>query len=112
MFLNPLVRRSWAPRGRTPVIRGDGWRHHKVSAIGAVTMTVSPRTRRLGLYFANRIDGYFGAGEVVAFLRNLLWSISEKIQKMAPCYRVYMVGQDAVVDSGDSLIININVRIG
>ncbi|AMV27723.1 hypothetical protein VT84_25200 [Gemmata sp. SH-PL17] len=45
--------------------------------IGAVT--VSPRTRRLGLYFANRIDGYFGAGEVVAFLRNLLRSLSGKV---------------------------------
>ncbi|VTR95067.1 Transposase OS=mine drainage metagenome GN=B1A_05471 PE=4 SV=1: DDE_3 [Gemmata massiliana] len=41
--------------------------------LGAVT--VSPRARRLGSYFANRIDGYFGADKVVAFLRNLLRSV-------------------------------------
>jgi transposase len=70
LFLNPLVRRSWAVRGRTPVIGGDGGQRKKVSVIGAVS--TSPRIRRLGLYFANRIDGYFDAKEVVGFLRYLL----------------------------------------
>jgi len=45
--------------------------------IGAVS--ISPRTHRLGLYFANRIDGYFSASEVVEFLRFLLRSLPGKV---------------------------------
>ena len=51
-FLNPLVRRSWARRGKTPVL--DSWGRHrdKVSVIGAVTL--SSVARRPGFYFATR----------------------------------------------------------
>lgn len=77
LLLNPLVRRSWSLRGKTPVIGGDGGHRKKVSVIGAVT--VSPRARRLGLYFANRVDGYFDTGAVVAFLRDLLRSLVGKV---------------------------------
>jgi hypothetical protein len=70
LFLNPLVRRSWAVRGRTPVIGGGGGPRTKVSVIGAVT--VPPTARRLGLYFATLPDGFFTAGAVVGFLRDLL----------------------------------------
>ncbi len=76
-FLNPLVRRSWAVRGKTPVIGGDGGHRKKVSVIGAVS--VSPRARRVGLYFANRMDGYFDTGEVVGFLRHLLRALVGKV---------------------------------
>ena len=55
LFLNPTVRRSWAPIGRTPVIGGDGGHRTKVSVIGAVT--VSPVTHRLGFYFETAVDG-------------------------------------------------------
>lgn len=77
LFINPLVRRTWAVRGRTPVIGGDGGHRQKVSVIGAVS--ISPRAHRLGLYFANRIDGYFSALEVVGFLRHLLRSLPGKV---------------------------------
>ena len=77
MLLNPLVRRSWAVRGRTPVIGGDGGHRKKVSVIGAVS--VSPRARRVGLYFANRIDGYFDTEAVVRFLRDLLRALVGKV---------------------------------
>jgi transposase len=70
LFLNPLVRRSWALKGKTPVIGGDGGHRKKVSVIGAVS--VSPVARRLGLYFATLPDGYFAAEAVVEFLRDLL----------------------------------------
>ena len=70
LFLNPLVRRTWAVRGQTPVIGGDGGHRKKVSVIGAVS--VSPAARRLGLYFATLPDGFFTAGAVVGFLRDLL----------------------------------------
>ena len=47
-MLQPLVRRTWALRGQTPVIKS--WvRHARLSVISVVT--VSPRQNRLGLYF-------------------------------------------------------------
>jgi len=47
-MLQPVVRRTWAPRGQTPV--QYSWdRHDRLSAMSA--LTVSPRRRRLGLYF-------------------------------------------------------------
>lgn len=77
LLLNPLVRRSWAPRGKTPVIGGDGGHRKKVSVIGAVT--VSPAAGHLGLYFATLPDGYFDAGAVVGFLRDLLTHLRGKV---------------------------------
>ena len=69
-FLNPLVRRSWALKGKTPVIGGDGGHRKKASVIGAVS--VSPAAHRLGLHFATLPDGLFTAETVAEFLRNLL----------------------------------------
>lgn len=47
-MLQPTVRRSWAPKGQTPILKS--WdRRDRLSAISAVT--VSPKRRRLGLYF-------------------------------------------------------------
>ena len=77
LFLNPTVRRSWAPVGCTPVIGGDGGHRTKVSVIGAVS--VSPRAHRLGLYFATAVGGYFSAERVVAFLRDLLKHLPGKV---------------------------------
>lgn len=47
-MLQPVVRRTWAPRGRTPVQRS--WdRHERISGISA--LTVSPHRHHFGLYF-------------------------------------------------------------
>jgi transposase len=47
-MLAPRARRTFAPRGQTPIQKC--WaRHGRISAISAVT--VSPKRRRLGLYF-------------------------------------------------------------
>lgn len=49
LLMQPLVRRTWAPRGQTPVM--DCWsRHKRLSVIGALTL--APRRRRIGLYFS------------------------------------------------------------
>jgi len=77
LFLNPTVRRSWALRGHTPVIGGDGGHRKKVSVIGA--LSVSAVARRLGFYFATAVDGYFSAERVVAFLRDLLRHLRGKV---------------------------------
>jgi transposase len=76
-LLNPLVRRSWAPRGRTPVLEGRGRHREKVSVIGAVS--VSPAARRLGFYFATDPRNYFDPGRVVGFLRGLLAHLRGKV---------------------------------
>ena len=47
-MLQPTVRRTWAPKGKTPV--HHSWdRRDRLSAISAIT--VSPKRNRLGLYF-------------------------------------------------------------
>ena len=70
LFLNPLVRRTWAPIGQTPVL--DCWGRHrdKVSVIAALSL--SPVARRLGLYFQTDPKDYFNTARVVEFLRELL----------------------------------------
>jgi|SRR5437899_4903308 len=55
----PTVVRTWAPRGRTPLLT-HRFRRDKVSAISAIS--VSPKRQRLGLYYRlyqrniNRVD--------------------------------------------------------
>jgi transposase len=68
-MLTPTVRRTWAPRGQTPVL--DAWdRRDRISAISSIT--VSPRNRRLNLYFDLLPDNTNVRGEdVVAYLRRL-----------------------------------------
>lgn len=66
-MLQPVVRRTWAPRGVTPVHRS--WdRHDRLSAISAIT--ISPKRRRLGLYFQIHRDN-IRAPDAVRFMRRL-----------------------------------------
>jgi transposase len=76
-FLNPTVRRTWAPRGRTPVLTGFGRHRDKVSAIAA--LSVGPLRRRLGLYWRTDPARYIDAAAVVAFLRTLLRHLRGKV---------------------------------
>lgn len=69
-LLAPLVRRTWAPVGQTPVLRQRTRHHRKVSGIGAIT--ISPQRRRLGYYLHLHRDGSIGQEQVIAFLRDLL----------------------------------------
>ncbi len=47
-MLQPLLRRTWAPKGQTPVM--NAWdRHDRLPAITALTLT--PHRRKLDLYF-------------------------------------------------------------
>jgi transposase len=66
-FLNPTVRRTLAPRGKTPVL-GAWDRRDKWSAISCITL--SPVARRPGLYF-ELLDHNARGGDVVAFLDGL-----------------------------------------
>lgn len=69
-FLSPLVRRTLAPRGRTPILKVPGRKRQKVSLIAA--LSVSPRRGRLGLYFHSYDERHITQHEAAAFLRDLL----------------------------------------
>lgn len=66
-MLQPVVRRTWALRGKTPVHRS--WdRHDRLSVISA--LTVSSKRRRIGLYFSVHSDN-IRAKEAGKFVRRL-----------------------------------------
>lgn len=66
--LTPSVRRTWAPRGQTPLV--CHWqRRDKVSAISA--LSVSPKRAHIGLYWQLRQTNIRQA-EACGFLRHLL----------------------------------------
>ena len=75
LMLQPLVRRSWAPRGRTPVMYC--WdRHDRLSVIGALTL--APRRRRIGLYFLPQ-ERNVTAEDAEAFVRAVQRSLRRSI---------------------------------
>lgn len=65
----PNVRRTWAPRGQTPILRCAGRHWEKISAISAIA--VSPKYQRLALYARFHPGKNIRSPEVVAFLRQL-----------------------------------------
>ena len=66
-LLIPTVRRTWAPKGKTPLLY-HSYRRDRISAISA--LTVSPRRARLGLYVQFHRKNITGV-QVVEFLRGL-----------------------------------------
>lgn len=66
----PLVRRTLAPKGQTPILRVKGRHREKVSLIAALTL--SPRRRRLGCYFTTLVNHHFDQQAVAWFLQRLL----------------------------------------
>jgi hypothetical protein len=67
LMLQPLCRRTWAPRGDTPVLKA--WdRHDRWSVIG--TLSLAPWALRLGCHF-RFFDHNITAEEVRDFLRQL-----------------------------------------
>ena len=74
-MLQPLVRRTWAPAGQTPVMYS--WdRHDRLSVIAGLSL--SSRRRRVGLYFAVH-EKNIKAEQVEAFLRQLRRSLRRKL---------------------------------
>lgn len=68
-MVTPVVRRTYAPRGQTPIKKA--WdRRDRISAISAIT--VSPKRKRLGLYADLLSDNRNAEGEdIVRFLQML-----------------------------------------
>lgn len=68
-MMGPLVRRTWAPRGQTPVIKVTS-PHERISVIGA--MTIRRYSFRFGFQFHLLADNAnFTGRSVAAFVRNV-----------------------------------------
>lgn len=67
-MLQPTVRRTWAPKGQTPI--HYSWdRRDRLSVISAIS--VSPQARRLGLYF-DIFDHNIVSNDFEQFVQRLL----------------------------------------
>jgi len=68
-MLAPILRRTWAPKGCTPVLR-VAEPHNRISVIGAIS--ISPQYRRFCFYFHLLADNAnFRGPSLVAFLHHL-----------------------------------------
>jgi transposase len=76
-LLSPLVRRTLAPRGRTPILSQSGCHRAKVSAWGV--LTVAPRRRRLGLHAVTLPNASFDHYAIAQCLRRLLRQVRGRL---------------------------------
>ena len=75
LMLQPLVRRTWAPEGCTPLMYS--WdRHDRLSVIAGLSL--SARARRIGLYFVIHPKNVT-AHEVEVFLRQVQRALGRKL---------------------------------
>lgn len=70
LLLGPLLRRTWAPRGRTPTLPQRSRQRDKVSVAAALWLT--PSRGRLGLSWQTLVNGYFNNEGVADFVKALL----------------------------------------
>jgi transposase len=84
-MLQPTVRRTWAPKGKTPV--HHSWdRRDRLSAISAIT--VSPKRNRLGLYF-DILNHNVKTDDFEHFIASLLRRLGRSITLIMDRYQVH-----------------------
>lgn len=66
----PLVRRTWSPRGQTPILYQKTCSHKKVSAIAA--LCIAPSKSSFNLYFRLHPDANINSVLAASFIRCLL----------------------------------------
>lgn len=99
-MLQPVVRRTWAPRGETPI--HHSWdRHDRLSVISAVS--VGPRRRRMGLYF-QALDHNVRTPEFVRFVRFLRRQLQAPILLILDRLNVHRSGVRELLRRGSSAI--------
>ena len=69
VLMAPLVRRSWAPRGQTPILYQRTRHYQKVSVIAA--LCVNPERNYARLFFRLHVDANINTAAVIGFLRHL-----------------------------------------
>ena len=75
--MSPIVRRTWSPCGKTPVLKHKTRSLKKISAIGAVTVRHSGRNPRIMFRLLQGRNA--SSVEFIAFLEQLLQNIRGKI---------------------------------
>jgi transposase len=71
------VRRTWAPRGQTPVVYQRTRCTDKLSGVGG--LSISPRRKRIGLYLHWYRGGNITQDEIIAYLRDVLRHLRGRI---------------------------------
>lgn len=77
LLMAPLVRRSWAPRGHTPLLAQKGSSREKVSV--AAGLWISPGRDRLGLFSWTLLNAYFDNTCSAAFIEALLQALGGRV---------------------------------
>jgi transposase len=96
LMLQPLVRRTWAPQGQTPVMYC--WdRHDRLSVIAA--LSVSALRRRIGLYFRVH-NKNVTAEQVEAFLRAVQRALRCKLIVVLDRWGVHRKAAKALIGDG------------
>jgi transposase len=93
LMLQPLVRRTWAPKAQTPVMYS--WdRHDRLSGIAG--LSVSARRRRIGLYFAVH-NKNITAEQVETFLRQVQRALRRPLIVVVDRWAVHRKAAKALV---------------
>lgn len=77
LMMAPLVRRTWAPRGQTPVLHQRGKHRERVSVAAALWW--SPGSDRLGLFYHTLVNAYFNNQRTAGFLEALMREIPSRM---------------------------------
>jgi transposase len=77
LLLAPLVRRTLAPAGQTPVLKQKASHRDKVSLSAALCL--SPRRRKLALRFRTYPKEYVNSERSAAFLRSVLRQVRGRV---------------------------------
>jgi len=67
--LRPIVRRTWAPKGQTPIIKTSAVRWERRSVIGVITCTPKGRKPKL---FLRIFKGTISSKEIIRFFKELV----------------------------------------
>jgi transposase len=87
-MLQPVVRRTWAPTGQTPILRS--WdRRDRLSVISAIS--VSPQRKRLGLYF-DIMDHNIVTDDFESFVATLMRRLHRPIILVMDRWQVHRSG--------------------
>ncbi len=101
--MSPLVRRTWSPRGQTPVLRQRGRSRRKVSVIAA--LVISPRRRRVRACFGFLPEANYDGAAILAFVGALSRTLRVPIELVWDRLRAHYQGS-----VGDWLARNRRVR--
>jgi transposase len=93
-MLRPCRKRTWAPRGRTPI--QHAWdRHDRLSAIGALTL--APRHGHIGMYW-NLQPGNIHGPDVASFLKHVHQHLRKDLILVWDRYQVHHAAKRQLCD--------------